>query len=152
MLGQILVALGLTVVTVIIHGLGTLALGTRVIGPWRESDAPCWFLRAELMVVRLVCGLLLLHLAEISIWSACYWVGGMLPDFETAMYFSFTSYTTLGFGDVLLPKDWRLLGASEAAIGVLMLGWSTALIVAGLGRVFGPRFRSTAESQRPSQS
>ncbi len=103
---------------------------------------------AELMIVRLVCGLLLLHLAEISIWSACYWFADVLPDFETAMYFSFTSYTTLGFGDVLLPKEWRLLGASEAAIGVLMLGWSTALIVAALGRVFGPRFRATAEDRQ----
>lgn len=49
-----------------------------------------------------------------------------LPDFESALYFSATSFTTLGYGDVVLDPKWRLFGAIERANGLLLFGWSTA--------------------------
>jgi len=87
-------------------------------------------------MVSLVGGLLVTHLAEMAIWAMVYWWWAMLPDFETAAYYSSTSYTTVGYGDVVLPSKWRMLGPVEASVGVLMLGWSTAVIVAIVQKVF----------------
>ena len=70
------------------------------------------------------------------VWAAFFVLIGALPDIELAMYFSLTSYTTVGYGDVLLPEPWRLLGPLEAAVGVLMLGWSTGILVAVIGQLF----------------
>jgi hypothetical protein len=57
------------------------------------------------------------------------------PDRETAYYFSLTSYTTVGFGDVVISHPWRLMGGLEAINGVLMFGWSTASLVAFVFRL-----------------
>jgi hypothetical protein len=71
-----------------------------------------------------------------AIWAASFAIGDVLPDFETALYFSLTSYTTVGYGDVVPPIPWRLLGPIEAAVGILMLGWSTSIIVAAVQRLY----------------
>jgi voltage-gated potassium channel Kch len=90
-------------------------------------------------MVLLVSGLLVTHLMEMAAWATVFWWWGMLPDFETAAYFSSTSYTTVGYGDVVLPSKWRMLGPVEASVGVLMLGWSTAIIVAIVQKVLRER-------------
>src|SRR6185295_1387995 len=92
--------------------------------------------RPMAVLTRLVSLLLALHLAETAIWAAAFVILGVLPDFETAFYFSLTSYTTVGYGDVLPPSAWRLLGPIEAAVGVLMMGWSTSIIVAAVQRIY----------------
>ncbi len=74
-----------------------------------------------------------------TVWAAAFVIVGMLPDFETALYFSLKSYTTVGYGDVLPPQAWRLVGPLEAAVGVLMLGVSTGFIVAAVQRIFTER-------------
>ena len=63
-------------------------------------------------------------------WAAFYWSQSLFENFETSLYFSLTSYTTIGFGDVVLPRRWRLLGAVEGISGVLLCGVSTAFIFA----------------------
>ena len=136
MIKLVLCALGLTAVTVIIHGVGAVAAGRRVMGLWtRRSDRP-GRLGAELLMAQLVGALLLLHLAEAVVWALFYVLVGALPDLETAAYFSLTSYTTVGYGDVVLPEAWRLLGPIEAAVGVLMLGWSTGILVVAIGVIY----------------
>jgi hypothetical protein len=65
----------------------------------------------------------------------------VLPDFETAIYFSLTSYTTVGYGDVVLPASWRILGPVEAGVGILMFGWSTGIMVTALTRIYGSRLQ-----------
>jgi hypothetical protein len=72
---------------------------------------------------------------EAAMWAAFYRMSGLFSEFETALYFSITSYTTVGYGDVLLPPSWRVLGPMEAAVGILMFGWSTAIIVAAITRM-----------------
>jgi len=52
-----------------------------------------------------------------------------LADFEQALYFSTSTYVTIGYGDVVLPVRWRILGAIEGANGIMLLGWSTAFFV-----------------------
>jgi voltage-gated potassium channel len=140
MLTLILSALGLTVATVIIHGVGTVtATGRAVRRQARTANGPRR-LAVELLMAELVGTLLLLHLAEALVWALfLVWIGG-LPDLESATYFSLTSYTTVGYGDLVLPERWRLLGPIEAAVGVLMLGWSTGILVAVIGTIYRELF------------
>ncbi len=136
MIKLVLCALGLTAITVIIHGVGALAAGRRVIGLWTARKDPPGRLGAELLMTQLVGTLLLLHFAEAVVWALFYVLVGALPDLETAAYFSLTSYTTVGYGDVVLPQAWRLLGPIEAAVGVLMLGWSTGILILVIGVIY----------------
>ena len=134
MLAQILIALGLTAVTVLIHAVGTvlsIRRLTRVVHQ-RGSRHPMAFVAPTAM---LVTSLLLLSVVEVLVWAAVYRYDGHLPDFETAVYFSFTSYTTVGYGDVVLPLGGRLLGPIEGAVGVLKFGWSTGVLVAAISRM-----------------
>jgi voltage-gated potassium channel len=135
-IGLVLSALGLTAITVIIHGAGAVMAAGRVTRLWIGRGAAPGRLRAELLMAQLVSMLLVLHLAEAVVWALFYVLVGGLPDFESAAYFSLTSYTTVGYGDVVLPEPWRLLGPLEAAVGVLMLGWSTSILVAVIGIVY----------------
>src|SRR5262245_39984041 len=71
---------------------------------------------AVVPLIRLVSGLLLLHLAEMSLWAGAFAPFGLLSDFESSLYFSLTSYTTVGYGDVLPTKSWRLIGQSRQRV------------------------------------
>jgi voltage-gated potassium channel Kch len=68
-----------------------------------------------------------LHVLEVLVWAGAYIALGAIGSFEEAVYFSIVSFTTVGYGDVVLPLDWRILGACEAAAGMLIFGWSVAL-------------------------
>jgi hypothetical protein len=68
---------------------------------------------------------------EAGLWSMLYLLNPLitaLPDLETAFYFSMVTFTTLGFGDVVLIGQWRTLASIQAANGVIIFGWTTALI------------------------
>ena len=132
----VLCALALTVVTVMMHALGTVFVARRINRRWEERKQRPWRLGAEFLVARMVGGLLL-HLAEAIVWALFFVAAGLLPELEAAVYFSLTSYTTVGYGDLLLQDPWRLLGPIEAAVGILMLGWSTGLLVALITRIYG---------------
>ena len=136
MITLVLCALGLTAATVIMHGAGTAACYRRTMGLWAKHQHRARWLRVDLLVARLVGFLLLLHLVEALVWALFFVLIGALPKLETAVYFSLTSYTTVGYGDVVLPERWRLLGPIEAAVGVLMLGWSTGILVAVIGAAY----------------
>jgi voltage-gated potassium channel len=145
----LLFALGLTGLTVVIHGAGTLFVLARFVDlPPAKIGRP---LIQALRVIRTVAALLIVHLIEAAVWAAFYVLADALPDLETALYYSMTSYTTVGYGDVLLPADWRLLGPIEAAVGILMFGWSTAIIIAAITHIYGERIRSLVgkEDQAP---
>jgi hypothetical protein len=59
-----------------------------------------------------------------------------MPDLPTAFYFSAVTYTTTGYGDLVLPPEWRLVGGIEALTGILMCGLSTGFFFAVVGRVY----------------
>lgn len=73
---------------------------------------------------------------EAGAWAVFYVVEGALPTFSEAIYFSLVTFTTLGYGDIILDERWRVLAAFEAANGIIMFGWTTAIIVAAVQRVF----------------
>ena len=80
--------------------------------------------------------MVLLHLIEITTWALFYLWKGAMADLQSALYFSAVTYTTTGYGDLLLPQEYRLVGAIEALTGILMCGWSTAFFVAVVTRMF----------------
>jgi hypothetical protein len=84
------------------------------------------------------------HLIQITLWSAAIVLCGQIPGFETAFYFSAQNYTTLGYGDIHLSEQWRLLGPLEAINGVLFFGLSTSVMFAGLSQLIANRLRTEA--------
>ena len=80
----------------------------------------------------------LLHLFEITAWAVYYRLSGALPDLTLALYFSAVTYTTTGYGDLVLPEEWRLVGGVETLIGILMCGWSTGFLMAVVNRLYDP--------------
>ena len=85
---------------------------------------------STLLLVRIAAWAILLHLIEITVWAVFYAWKGALPDITTALYFSAVTYTRTGYGDVVLPEAWRLVGAVEALTGIIMCGWSAAFFFA----------------------
>ena len=148
----VLAALSLTTITVIIHGVGAAPAARRAVRAWAARRDRRGWLGTELLLAQLVGLLLLLHLAEAVVWALFYLLADALPNLETASYFSLTSYTTVGYGDVVLPEPWRLLGPLEAAVGMLMLGWSTGLLVAVIGRIYRQLYPTlTGRSEPPTR-
>jgi len=136
---QLLAAFGLACVTVIIHALGTSAIIAHLARLFQNRKPPFSLWASSLTIARVVGMLLLLHVIEAGLWALFYLLSGDLPTFETAIYFSVTSYTTVGYGDVVLPQPWRILGPIESGVGILMFGWSTAIIVAAVTKIHGSR-------------
>jgi len=85
--------------------------------------------------------MMILHLVDITLWGIFYYSRGWFADFESAVYFSLSSYTTIGYGDVLLPQRWRLLGGIEGIAGVLLCGLSTAFLFAVMNAIIQIRIQ-----------
>ena len=75
-------------------------------------------------------------LLEVLVWAVAYLKLNAVEGLEQAVYFSMVTFTTLGYGDVLLNEQWRLLASFEAANGILMFGWSTAIVMAVVHRIY----------------
>ncbi len=84
--------------------------------------------------------IILMHVIETAVWAFFFWHKDLFPDFETSLYFSMGSYTTIGYGDVVLQHNWRLLGAVEGLSGVLLSGLSTAFVFAVVNASFQMRY------------
>jgi hypothetical protein len=122
MLSILLSACLLAALTVAMHATGIVLLRGLIKLRTRRLTSEWLVIR---MLLQVIWCLILLHLAEISIWGLVYLWHRCLPDAETAFYFSGITYTTVGYGDVVLAKPWRLLAPVEGLMGVLMFGLST---------------------------
>ena len=139
MLTELLIGGGILAICLVIHITGMVVLGDQLVRrrqliARRESN---WHTAWLLMVIFAI--LILLHISESFIWAAFYVWYDLFQDHETALYFSLASYSTIGYGDVLLPHDWRLLGTIEGVSGVLLCGLSSAFLFTILNALF--RFR-----------
>jgi len=142
MLPKILAALCLMALCVVVHAIGvTLAL--RRMG--REPRGARGFGRLTWLLVMLASWMVLFHLAEITVWAWFFSWKQAMPDLQTAIYFSATTYTTTGYGDLVLPAEWRLVGSVEALTGILMCGWSTGFFFAAVNRIFDAQTPVTRE-------
>jgi hypothetical protein len=131
---QLFTATTMAALTVIIHLLGLSLLIAATNRHTRlQPESALW--RRMTVLVGVSFGLFILHSVEIWSYAILYDAVGATPSFEDALYFSTASYATMGYGDLTLPKSWRLLGAIEGANGVILLGWSTAFFVSVVGRI-----------------
>ncbi|MCH2189517.1 MAG: potassium channel family protein [Gammaproteobacteria bacterium] len=123
--------------TVIVHGLildrFILAMNRnkqRLIPNIERISTKSFLMVATVLVV------FLSHIIQIWIWAGFYLAFDILPDLESALYFSTSAFTTVGFGDVYLDQDWRLISSFEAANGFILFGWSTAFIFEVMNRAY----------------
>ena len=93
-------------------------------GPWRSG----------VLMVRLMTLIVCLHMLQILLWALFYRLY-CISHSESAFYFSATSYSTVGYGDLVLPQSWRLLGPMESITGVLMCGLSVSFLFAVVQRL-----------------
>jgi hypothetical protein len=135
MIVQIAWGIALILATTSVHAVCT----GRLIAFLRNVHIRHWLVQSaftQVVTLTIVVPLLLLaSLAEAGIWAGAYVGLGALSHFEEALYFSTVTFTTLGFGDITLSPEWRLLGAIQAANGIVIFGWSTALVFALLQRM-----------------
>ena len=124
MLGQLTIGALLIVTTVFVHGF-TLELVLK--GLLRMPQE--WEVRWRALVFSVVVlGVFAAHVVEIWIWAIFFRFIKEIHSLEAALYFSTSSFTTVGYGDLVLSPEWRLMGALESANGMMLFGWSTAFI------------------------
>ena len=129
MIFQLTLGAGLILVTILIATAFWIGLETAL------HRLHHWFLtpphRTKLTVALLVStiGTLVMISASVWTWAIAFRIMGIFDTTEASLYFALVSFTTLGFGDVLLPQEWRLLGGMTAANGFLTFGLVTALLV-----------------------
>ena len=142
MLAKLLIAFCLMAVCVAIHAVGLIA----AIRWMRRSATPArsvWRWTGWLIAVAGFA--IAVHLIEIAVWAVFYISGHGMPDMQSALYFSAVTYTTVGYGDLVLPSEWRLVGGIEALTGILMCGWSTAFFVAVVSRILRMQTRNAPD-------
>ena len=123
--------------TTIVHTIVTkqiLSYLDRIQGRHLKHWLPDSYWTSVIVLILLLAGLI-----ESGIWAVAYYQLAVLDNFEECLYFSLVSFTTLGFGDVVLSDHLRILAAIEAANGIILFGWSTAIVVAVVQRIYSKK-------------
>lgn len=124
---QFLLGTFVSVINIMIHALATVAaIDIARTAGLRHTSRP----RSHLMAVMVTTAVILMvaHTVEILVWALAYAVVGAAPAGSDLLYFAFVNYTTLGYGDITPVEGWRLTGPMTAMNGILMFGWSTAVL------------------------
>lgn len=143
MVRQLLVGGLACLCNIIIHAL-VMTLVVRVARAVAQKPVarPSLFLSSVMTAT--VSVLMAAHCVEIAVWSLFYWLVGAASPGADILYFAFVNYTTLGYGDVVPVRAWQLLGPMAAMNGILLLGWSTAVIYDVLRRTMELEARAAA--------
>src|SRR6476620_8909748 len=128
MFAVLLIAFGVMAVCVVIHTTALVALGEWVLANRDLFERKKSRMRETALLIVIFGIITLLHLLETALWACFYRWLDLFSDFETSLYYSLISYSTIGYGDVVLPKRWRILGGVEGISGVLLAGLSTAFV------------------------
>ena len=132
MVPKLLIAFGLMGACVAVHAVGV----TAAIGSIRRLSAKLHgFWGSVWLLILLAAWIIFLHLIEIVLWGGFYVWRDAMPDLASGLYFSAVTYTTTGYGDLVLPTEWRLLGGVEALTGILLYGWSTGFFFVVVSRI-----------------
>ena len=146
MLRDILVGSSVCVVNIVIHAWLTVAtirvarvLAQRTtVHPWRHLVA---------IMIATVLMLMAAHMTEVFVWAAVYALVHAAPDGADLVYFAFVNYATLGYGDIVPVAEWRLLGPMASMNGILLFGWSTAVIFETLRKTISEHILPTPLSR-----
>jgi ion channel len=127
MLDQLLIGGGVSACNIVIHALVMTLVVTVA---QRISSKPVAHPSLHLANVMVATVLILMaaHTSEVFVWALAYWIVNAAPIGTNLTYFAFVNYTTLGYGEIIPTPDWQLLGPMTAMNGVLLFGWSTAVI------------------------
>lgn len=136
MLAEVITAFFLIAICLVIHSTGIVVVGVAIVRRREALERSISYVQSSAILIVVFAVLMLLHLVENCIWAAFYYWQGLIQSFEEALYFSLATYTTIGYGDVLLPERWRLLGSLEGISGVLLCGLSTAVLFAIVSALF----------------
>jgi len=148
MVRQFLVGGGASLVNIVIHALVmTTVVAVAQTVRLNQIAYPSLFLIA--VMIPTVAVLMVAHAFEVVVWSLTYAMFDAAPAGADLVYFAFVNYTTLGYGDVVPVERWRLLGPMTAMNGVLLFGWSTAVIFEVLRRTIE---RGAPAEARPASS
>ena len=134
MISKLLIAWVLMALCVSIHAVGLTAAARFL---QRNSKRGADFWSATWMLISAAGWMLFLHTVQIAVWAFFYASGHGMPDLASAFYFSAVTYTTTGYGDLVLEPEWRFVGGVEALTGILMCGLSTGFFFAIFTRIFG---------------
>src|SRR6185503_10768170 len=147
MLKELLVAFGIVAVCLLLHVTGIVFLADWMVDHREKRKDRMGAFGYGVLLIAAFSALITLHMLEVVIWAVFYFGNSLFQDFETALYFSITSYTTIGFGDVVLPRAWRLLGGVEGVTGVLLCGLSTTFVFAIVNAMVQMRVQRRTNSQ-----
>ena len=144
---QLLVGGGISIVNIAVHALA-MTWVIRIARAMGSTAAVRSSISLMQVMIVTVLVLMLAHLCEVAVWGLAYWIVDILPPavHGSDVYFAFVNYTTLGYGDILPVERWRLLGPMTAMNGVLLFGWSTAVIFEVLRKsIASPTFDGKTE-------
>jgi hypothetical protein len=133
MLRQLLVGSGVSLCNIVIHAvIMTMVVGlVRKVAARKTSYSIARLISVMVVVVSV---LMAAHVSEVAVWALSYRIVDAAPEGTDLLYFAFVNYATLGYGDITPVPSWRLLGPLTAMNGVLLFGWSTAVIFEVLRR------------------
>jgi hypothetical protein len=135
MIENLALASAMVALTVTVHFFGLLMLLRILQARGQRFRAHESVAGQGALILFVVFGIFAIHTVEIWLYAAVYLAIGASDDFETALYFSTVTFASLGYGDVVLTKAWRLFGAIEAANGVILFAWSTAFLLSVMTRL-----------------
>jgi hypothetical protein len=127
MLPQLLLGGATSLCNIALHALLTVPVVwfARDMGRRTGLHGSIWLIST---LVPTVAMLMVAHVLEIFVWALVYLMFDVVPPKAGLLYFAFVNYTTLGYGDVTPTERWRLLGPMTALNGIVLIGWSTAVI------------------------
>ncbi|MBR0832294.1 two pore domain potassium channel family protein [Bradyrhizobium manausense] len=127
MMLQFLVAMLVSLISIGLHALMTVvAIDIARRAGLRHPARPRSHLMGVMMATAVV--LMIAHMLEVFVWAATYAIIGVAAAEQGLLYFAFVNYTTLGYGDITPVREWRLIGPLTAMNGVLLFGWSAAVL------------------------
>ena len=148
MLRQFLVSMAVSICNIAIHAVVMAAvLQAARAANERVTSRPSVKLIAVMAAT--VSVLMVAHIAEVVAWAFAYAIVAVAPPDTDLIYFAFVNYTTLGYGDVTPSKRWLLLGPMTAMNGVLLFGWSSAVIFAILQKAFTDQAETAGSRSAP---
>jgi hypothetical protein len=145
-----LIGAALVAFTVVIHAWGTTSWLRYLGAKHAIGDEPWSTNRSLIVLTSTVIVLIVLHTIEIGIWAIAYLSLVSVEELETlesALYFSFVTFTTLGYGDITLAAPWRVLSGIEALNGIMLVGWTTAFLFAVVQRSWKGMFQTRSNRQ-----
>ena len=131
----LLLASALVLVSVIVQIAGLAVLIWIMRWRARRFAGLAYVLQQLGVILAVVMGLFVIHAVQVGIYAMVYWLIGAFETFETALYFSTSSFTTVGYGEIFMEPPWRIVSAVQSAVGFLVLGWSTIFLISVLARL-----------------